>query len=325
MQSAGSAARAFPSSAVAAAHGRAASTVSAGAGAATPPPRGLGYQPELAHAMARARQARPKASELAGNPALRAEGPGHAGPPGLAPEQASGRLKVKYPGDPVHAGQPRDHLPVRLRLPPRRPAAELKACLRAGRGARRGPGPAGADQIIGAVPIGQRPPEGEAARARPPRRRPDHGLEGVQLRRRHHRRAHHRLPHPGPAPPGHTANTVAPSPSAWRPAPWFAAHPDLGQRLGNGPARSASPPKPGSGIADPYAPWQRGTNENTTGCSANTSPRAPTSAPPHPAQLQAIDAELDDRPRKRLGYPPPPKNSLSSSNKIKSKSRCDDP
>jgi IS30 family transposase len=31
-------------------------------------------------------------------------------------------------------------------------------------------------------------------------------------------------------------------------------------------------------FCDPQSPSQRGTNENTTGCCASTSPRAPTSA-----------------------------------------------
>jgi transposase, IS30 family len=62
-------------------------------------PRGAGYQPGLAHQMARDRQRRPKASKLSRNPALRAAVQGmldrrHS------PEQASGRLKEMHPCDP---------------------------------------------------------------------------------------------------------------------------------------------------------------------------------------------------------------------------------
>jgi IS30 family transposase len=55
-------------------------------------------------------------------------------------------------------------------------------------------------------------------------------------------------------------------------------------------------------FADPYTPWQRGSNENINGLLREYMPKH-TDLSIHTAQdLQTIADDLNDRPRKRLGY-----------------------
>ncbi len=55
-------------------------------------------------------------------------------------------------------------------------------------------------------------------------------------------------------------------------------------------------------FADPYTPWQRGSNENINGLLREYMPKH-TDLSIHTAQdLQTIADALNDRPRKRLGY-----------------------
>ena len=58
-------------------------------------------------------------------------------------------------------------------------------------------------------------------------------------------------------------------------------------------------------FADPYSPWQRGSNENTNGLLREYLPKGTDLGAFTAAQLQQIEDELNDRPRKRLGYHTP--------------------
>jgi len=58
-------------------------------------------------------------------------------------------------------------------------------------------------------------------------------------------------------------------------------------------------------FADPHAPWQRGSNENLNGLLREYLPKGTDLSAWTPAQLQDIEDELNDRPRKRFGYHTP--------------------
>jgi len=58
-------------------------------------------------------------------------------------------------------------------------------------------------------------------------------------------------------------------------------------------------------FCDPHAPWQRGSNENTNGLLRQYFPSGTDFAAITEAQLDAVADELNDRPRKRLGFAKP--------------------
>jgi len=58
-------------------------------------------------------------------------------------------------------------------------------------------------------------------------------------------------------------------------------------------------------FCDPHSPWQRGTNENTNGLLRQYFPKAPTSAGDTLAELDAVAAAFNSRPRKTLSYKTP--------------------
>jgi IS30 family transposase len=58
-------------------------------------------------------------------------------------------------------------------------------------------------------------------------------------------------------------------------------------------------------FADPRSPWQRGSNENFNGLLRQYFPRSHDFSKLKPAHVRAVEDELNDRPRKRLGYRTP--------------------
>jgi IS30 family transposase len=268
-----------------------------------------GYQPERAHRMARERQRRPKPSKLSANPRLRAAVQGMLSKR-HSPEEASGRLKLMYPGDPsMHVSHESIYQSIYL-YPRGELRKELKACLRTGRAGRRPRGRAGMrGKIIGAVPIGQRPPEAEG-RLVPGHHEGDlvlgsatsnSAVATIVERMTGYLTLLH-LPH------GRTADAVADAVitrMTQYPA-WFATTLtwDNGKEMTRHQHITQT-----TGIAvyfaDPYSPWQRGTNENTNGLLREYLPKGTDLSLHTATQLQAIEDELNDRPRKRHGYHTP--------------------
>ena len=248
--------------------GRAPSTVSREL-ARNADPRTGACQPERAHLLAWERQRRPKPSRLSGHPVLRGRVQQMLDRR-YSPEQVSGRLKVLYPDDPAMRAS-HETIYQSLYLYPRGELRrELKACLRTGRATRRRRG--GREirgQIIGAVPIGQRPPEVEG------RLVPGHHEGDLIMGSKASNSAAGTIVERTtgyltliPLHAGHDAATVADAIIEHMTVlpPWFARTLtwDRGRELAQHQRVTAA-----TGIqvyfADPYSPWQRGSNENTNG------------------------------------------------------------
>jgi transposase, IS30 family len=163
--------------------------------------------------------------------------------------------------------------------------------------------------IVGAVPIGQRPPEAEG------RLVPGHHEGDLIMGSKASNSAVGTIVERVtgyltllPLHAGHDAATVADAIIDHMTVlpPWFARTltRDRGTELARHQRVTAA-----TGIqvyfADPHAPWQRGSNENVNGLLREYLPKGTDLRPYSPSQLQAIAAELNDRPRKRLGYRTP--------------------
>jgi transposase, IS30 family len=268
-----------------------------------------GYQPERAHRMAWEAQQRPKQSRLAKNPALCAVVQQMLDRR-YSPEQVSGRLKVLYPDDPAMRVSHESIYQSIYVYPRGELRRELRACLRTRRTARRRRGQRQTrSTIVDAVPIGQRPAEVEG-RLVPGHHEGDlikgsvasNSAVGTIVERV---TGYLTLI---PLPDGHRAGPVADAIIEHLSAlpPWFARTLtwDRGVELAQHQRITAA-----TGIqvyfADPYAPWQRGCDENTNGLLREYLPKGTDLSIHTPADLQAIAGQLNDRPRKRLGYHTP--------------------
>jgi IS30 family transposase len=292
---------------IAARLGRAASTVSRelrrnGDG-------GDGYRATSAHALAYQRAARPKPAKLATNAVLRGivEGQLHKR---YSPEQIAGRLRRQYPDDPemwVSTETIYQSLYVQSRGALKR---ELTRCLRTGRALRhpgRKPGQR-RNRIPDMVNISQRPAEA-ADRAVPGH------WEGDLLIGQHNQTAIGTLVERATGytmllhlPSGYgpeqvcdaLAGKIQTLPAVLRRSLSWDQGPEMG--LWKQVAIAAD-------IAiyfcDPHAPWQRGSNENTNGLLRQYFPKGTDLGVYGEAELDAVAAELNDRPRKRFGYAKP--------------------
>ena len=272
-------------------------------------PRTARYQPELADRLAYERQRRPKPTKLSRQPALKASTQEMLDQH-YSPEQVAGRLKREHPEDPsmwishetiyraiyVHArGQLQRELKAQLRT--RRTQRR-----RRGRTPRGGP-------ITDAVSIHDRPAEVET-RLIPGHHEGDlvmgtiasQSAIGTIVERTS---GYLHLIHLAD---GHSAEQVAGAVTAQlqaMPAPFGKT---LTWDRGREMAQHAKITK-ATGVqvyfADPYSPYQRGSNENTNGLVREYFPKGTDLSVHTLADLQAVADQLNDRPRKRLEFATP--------------------
>ncbi|TDD41844.1 IS30 family transposase [Kribbella antibiotica] len=286
--------------------GRAASTISRELDRNCDPRTGA-YQPERAHAMAWQRQRRPKQSKLSRFPLLRAVVQ-QLLDKRYSPDEVAGRLRLLHPDNEAMQIS-RESIYQSLYVYPRGELTrELKACLRRGRTTRRrrSPDPETRGKIPDAVPIHERPEEVEG-RLIPGHHEGDlikgstasNSAVGTIVERT---TGYLTLLH---LPDGYTADRVAAAVIEQMTAlpAWFTKTLtwDRGTEMTRH-ARITAQTGINVYFADPYSPWQRGLNENTNGLIREYLPKGTDLSVHTAADLQTVADELNDRPRKRLGY-----------------------
>ena len=269
-------------------------------------PRTGRYHPQRADNLAWQRQRRPKATVWARRPRLR-EKVQQMLDDRLSPEQVAGRLPVEHP-DEAQMRVSHETIYRALYVYPRGELTRvLKARLRTGRTARRRRGRVerGA-RISDMVSIHDRPQE-VADRLVPGHHEGDlikgsvasNSAIGTIVERHSGYLTLLHLPHGWAA--EHVAAAVTTQMSSY--PSWFAKTLtwDRGVEMARHQQVTAR-----TGIkvyfADPYSPHQRPSNENTNGLLREYFPKGSDLSVHSAADLQAVQDQLNDRPRKRLGF-----------------------
>ena len=267
------------------------------------------YSPHLAQRRADANAARPQASKLAGNDRLRTQVQARLGIK-HSPEQIARRLREDFPDEPemwVSHETIYQAIYVQGRGALKR---ELAACLRTGRALRR-PRRSGTERrtrIRDMVMIADRPPE-VADRAVPGHWEGDLILGkdsasaiGTLVERTTGFTMLLHLPERHGAVEVQDAMITAMSRLSHqlrKSVTW-----DQGSEMANH-AQITLATDVKIYFCDPHSPWQRATNENTNGLLRQYFPKGTDLSGYHPDYLAFVANELNDRPRKRLGWRTP--------------------
>jgi transposase, IS30 family len=271
---------------------------------------GLGrYRATTAHALAYHRASRPKPGKLVTNPVLRGKVEADLAKT-YSPEQIAGRLKVEFPDQPemqVSTETIYQSLYVQSRGALKR---ELTRYLRTGRAVRRPSRKVGQrnNRIPNMINIAERPAEAED------RAVPGHWEGDLIIGRKNlsaigtlvERTTNYTmLLH---LPDGYTPELVRDGlaakiktlPDVLRASLTWDQGPEMGKWK-----QVAIDADIDIYFCDPHAPWQRATNENTNGLLRQYFPKSSDLSAHSADDLDWVAAELNDRPRKRLGFKKP--------------------
>ncbi len=267
------------------------------------------YRATSAHALAYARASRPKPAKLATNLVLRRKVEHDLGKR-YSPEQIAGRLRREFPSDPemwVSTETIYQSIYVQSRGALRR---DLAKCLRTGRALRRPSRQPGQrrNRIPDMINISQRPAEVED-RAVPG------DWEGDLIIGKRNLTAIGTLVERATGytmllhlPAGYKPEQVRDALAAKiRTLPDSVRHSltwDQGPEMRDWKSVAVDADID-IYFCDPHAPWQRGTNENTNGLLRQYFPKGSDLSVHSAADLDWVAQELNDRPRKRLGFRKP--------------------
>jgi len=271
------------------------------------------YRPFAAERKSAKRARRPKVGKLAACPRLLAEVTDGL-ERRLSPQQISARLRVDHPGDRVMRISHEtiyQSLYLQSRGELRR---QLTANLRTGRGTRRAQGSGRRrERIANMISISQRPAEVED-RAVPGHWEGDL-IVGASSRSAVATLVERQTRYVLLAYLGYDRNTLRVIDALKRQIQTLPSHLtrsltwDQGLELAAHEQFSIA-----TGVSvffcDPHSPWQRGSNENTNGLLRQYLPKGTDLAAHDQAQLDAIAAELNGRPRQTLGWSTPAEKML---------------